>query len=93
MKERLKLAHKRLLPEKKVIIVHYRSRHASSLRGPHQTRYLQNIGRNPHRYLRFDSLANNFNLVGPEKLASDGQLHSDAIGFIHQYCLTLPCFL
>lgn len=86
MSERLKLVHKGLLPEK-IIVVYYRRCHVSSLIGPHQTRYLQNVGGKHHRYLSFDYQANDLNSVGPEKLASDDQLYSAATGFVNQYCL------
>lgn len=87
-----KVSAQRLLPEK-IIVVYYRWCHVSSLRGPHQTRYLQNLAGKHHRYLSFDYQANDFNSAGPEKLASDDQLYSAATGFVNQYCLILPCFL
>lgn len=46
-----------------------------------------------HRSLSFDYQTNDFNSAGPEKLASDDQLHSSATGFVNQYYPTLPCFL
>ena len=74
MRMKLKLAHKRLFPER-IIAVHYRPCPAS-FRRPYQTRYLQNtcgtVGwGNSHRYLNFAYPANDFNSVGPEKLAYD----------------------
>lgn len=66
----------------------------SSVRGPDQTRYLQNVAGKPQRYLSFDyQVINDLNSEGPEKLASDDQLYSAATGFVNQHCLVLPCFL
>lgn len=50
------------------------------------------LGENPHGYLSFAHLANDFKSLNPEKLGSDAQVYS-ATDFANQHYSILPSFL